>query len=83
MNGLLKGKHCSFGWESDGKGFFWDSYGVVLVDYLEKVKTITEAYHASSLENLKAETAEKWPSFNGKKIIVSPRKCLNGKTKMW
>ena len=37
---------------------FWDSHGVILIDYLQKGKTITGAYYASLLDKLKAELAE-------------------------
>ena len=29
---------------------FWDSRGVILIDYLQKGKTITGAYYASLLD---------------------------------
>ena len=38
---------------------FWDSHGVILIDYLQKGKTITRAYYASLLDKLKAELAER------------------------
>ena len=31
---------------------FWDAHGVIFIDYLEKGKTITEAYHPASLDKL-------------------------------
>lgn len=37
---------------------FWDSHGVILIDYLQKGKTITGAYYASLLDKLKAELTE-------------------------
>ncbi|XP_076643528.1 histone-lysine N-methyltransferase SETMAR-like [Halictus rubicundus] len=40
---------------------FWDSGGVIFIDYLQKGKTITGAYYASLLDRLKAEIAEKQP----------------------
>ena len=48
---------------------FWDSRGVILIDYLQKGKTITGAYYASLLDKLKAELAEKRPHFQKKKIL--------------
>src|SRR5436190_23298789 len=37
---------------------FWDSHEIILIDYLQKRKTITGAYYASLLDKLKAELAE-------------------------
>src|SRR5436190_23921294 len=48
---------------------FWDSHGVILIDYLQKEKTITGAYYASLLDKLKAELAEKRPHLQKKKIL--------------
>ena len=48
---------------------FWDSHGVILIDYLQKGKTITGAYYASLLDKLKAELAEKRPHLQKKKIL--------------
>ena len=48
---------------------FWDSNGVILIDYLQKGKTITGA---SIFDKLKAELAEKQPHLQ-KKNPVSPR----------
>ncbi|GFV56459.1 hypothetical protein TNCV_4203831 [Trichonephila clavipes] len=39
--------------------FFGDSHGVILIDYLQKGKTITGAYYASLLGKLEAELAGK------------------------
>ena len=48
---------------------FWDSHGVILIDYLQKGKTITGAYYASLLDKLKAKIAEKLPHLQKKKIL--------------
>lgn len=40
---------------------FWDSHGVILIDYLQKGKTITGAYYASLLHELKPQIAGKRP----------------------
>ena len=47
---------------------FWDSRGAMLIDYLEKGKTITGAYYASILDKLKEQIAEKRPHLKRKKI---------------
>jgi len=49
---------------------FWDSRGVILIDYLQKGKTITGAYYASLLDKLKTEIAEKRPHLQKKKILL-------------
>ena len=48
---------------------FWDSHGIILIDYLQNGKTITGAYYASLLDKLKAELAEKRPHLQKKKIL--------------
>ena len=48
---------------------FWDSHGVLLIDYLQKGKTIAGAYYALLLDTLKAELAEKRPQLQKKKIL--------------
>ena len=40
---------------------FWDSEGVVLVDFLESKKTVTGAYYVEILKKLRAKLAEKRP----------------------
>ena len=48
---------------------FWDSHGVILIDYLQKGKTITGAYYASLLDKLKAELAKKRQHLQKNKIL--------------
>ena len=38
---------------------FWNSQGIILVDYLEKGKTITGAYYATLLDRLSEELKQK------------------------
>ena len=40
---------------------FWDSEGVVLVDFLEGKKTVTGTYYVKVLRKLRAKLAEKHP----------------------
>ena len=40
---------------------FWDSKGVVLVDFIEGKKTVTGAYYVEVLKKLRAKLAEKRP----------------------
>ncbi|GFX30607.1 histone-lysine N-methyltransferase SETMAR [Trichonephila clavipes] len=51
------------------KTVIWDSHGVILIDYLQKGKTLTFAYYAYLLDKLKAEFAEKRPLLKQKKIL--------------
>ncbi|GFV14926.1 histone-lysine N-methyltransferase SETMAR [Trichonephila clavipes] len=51
---------------------FWDSHAVILIDYLQKGKTITGACYASLLDKLKVELAEKRPHLQKKKILFHP-----------
>lgn len=48
---------------------FWDSHGVILIDYLQKGKTITGAYYISLLDKLKAKIAEERPHLQKKKCL--------------
>lgn len=48
---------------------FWNAKGILLIDYLEKGKTITGEYYASLLEKLKAAIAEKRPGMAKKKVL--------------
>jgi histone-lysine N-methyltransferase SETMAR len=40
---------------------FWDSEGVVLVDFLESQKTVTGSYYVEALRKLRAELAKRRP----------------------
>lgn len=58
--------------ESAGKvmaSVFWDSHGIIFIDYLEKGKTITGAYYASLLDRLNDEIKKKRPHLAKKKIL--------------
>jgi len=48
---------------------FWDSQGIILIDYMEKGKTITGAYYSSILDRLKTELQEKRPRLAHKKVL--------------
>ena len=41
--------------------FFWDAQGILLVDFLERQRTITSAYYESVLRKLAKPLAEKCP----------------------
>jgi len=48
---------------------FWDSQGIILINYLEKGRTITGASYSSLLDRLKTELQEKCPRLAHKKIL--------------
>lgn len=48
---------------------FWDSRGVVLIDYLEKGRTITGEYYASLLDKLNDAIQAKRPHLAKKKVL--------------
>lgn len=48
---------------------FWDSQGVIYIDYLEKGKTINGPYYATLLEKFNAEVVKKRPHLAKKKIL--------------
>lgn len=48
---------------------FWDAHGILLIDYLEKGKTITGKYYASLLDQLNYEIKRKRPHLNKKKVL--------------
>lgn len=49
--------------------FFWDSQGIIFIDYLQKGKTITGAYYAALLDNLKVTLLEKRPRLARKNVL--------------
>ena len=48
---------------------FWDSQGIILIDYLEKGRSITGAYYTALLDRLKQELIEKRPRLARKKVL--------------
>jgi len=40
---------------------FWDSQGLIYIDYLEKGKTVTGLYYAELLGRFAAEWQKIWP----------------------
>lgn len=48
---------------------FWDSQGVIFIDFLEKGKTITGAYYAALLERFNEELMKKRPHLAKKKVL--------------
>jgi len=66
---------------------FWDSQGIILIDYLQKGKTITEEYYTTLLDRLKEELKKKTAKIGVQKSAFPSRqravpqvdRC-NGKT---
>jgi len=48
---------------------FWDSQGVIYIDYLEKGKTVTGLYYAELLRRLAAELQNVRPHLANKKVL--------------
>ena len=48
---------------------FWDSHGILLIDYLEKGKTITGEYYAALLDQLNDKIKEKRQYLKKKKVL--------------
>ena len=48
---------------------FWDANGILLIDYLEKCKTITGPYYAVLLDQLAVQIKEKRPNLAKKKDL--------------
>ena len=63
-----KRKICFFDWERDGN-CFWDSPGVILIDFRQKGKTIAGEYYVSLPDKMKAEISDKLPHLQKKKIL--------------
>ena len=50
---------------------FWDSRGIILIDYLQKGKTITGEYYASLLDQFDAILKEKRPIWRKTSAIAT------------
>ena len=48
---------------------FWDAKGIILIDYLEKGKTVTGLYYAELLDRFDAELKKKRPHLAKKKVL--------------
>lgn len=48
---------------------FWDAHGVILIDYLEKGRTITGDYYVALLDRLNDEIKKKRPHMAKKKVL--------------
>lgn len=56
---------------------FWDAKGILLIDYLEKGKTIMGEYYACLLDKLDEKIREKRPGLAKKKNLVSSGQCAH------
>lgn len=50
---------------------FWDSQGIIMIDYLKKSKTIAGAYYATLLDRLKDKLNENQPILSRRKVIFN------------
>lgn len=48
---------------------FWDDHGIIMIDYLEKGKTITGEYYSSLLNRLNDVIKKKRPHLAKKKVL--------------
>lgn len=48
---------------------FWDAHGIILIDYLEKGRTITGDYYVALLDRLNDEIKKKRPHMTKKKVL--------------
>ena len=48
---------------------FWDAYGILFIDYLEKGKTINSDYYMALLNRLSAEIKKKRPHMQKEKVL--------------
>ena len=55
---------------------FWNSHGIILIDYLQKGKTITVEYYVSLLERFNVILKEKRPHL-AKKNAFPPQQCTS------
>ena len=55
---------------------FWDSHGIILIDYLQNGKAITGEHYASLLDRFDAILKEKRPH-PAKKSAFPPRQCTS------
>ena len=53
----------------------WDTKGIVLIDYVQKIKTINGEYYAQLLTQLWKEIKSKRPGKNDEGSLVSLRHC--------
>ena len=54
---------------------FGDAQGILLLNYLEKGRTINSKYYIALMVHLKEEITKKTATNEGEKSALSPRKC--------
>jgi len=54
---------------------FWDAESILIIDYLEKGKTITREYYSNLLTRVDKKIREKRPSLQKKKNHLSSGQC--------
>ena len=71
--------------QSTGKvmaSVFWDSSGILFIEYLRKGKKINRNYYCILLNQLKEETTRKWPNLLTKKFIFLQDRSIKTKVKI-
>ena len=48
---------------------FWDAYGILFIDYLEKGKTINSEYYMALLDQFSADIKKRRPHMQKKKVL--------------
>ncbi|CAK9827513.1 Histone-lysine N-methyltransferase SETMAR [Anthophora retusa] len=59
---------------------FWDSQGIILIDYLQKSKTITGEYYATLLDRLKEQLKKERPRLARKKVLFHQNNASSHKS---
>lgn len=62
---------------------FWDSQGIILIDYLQKGKTITGEYYATLLDRLREELEKKQPRLARKKVLFHQDNAPSHRPLQW
>lgn len=68
MNVLEKNKTSFIGWKYPDYNF-WDSHGIIFIDYLEKRKLIPEQYYVSLLDQFHHKFNKNKPQLAKKNIL--------------
>ncbi|XP_018406974.1 PREDICTED: histone-lysine N-methyltransferase SETMAR-like [Cyphomyrmex costatus] len=66
---------------------FWDTHGIIFIDYLQKGKIVTEEYYAALLDKLNDEIKKKRPHMAKKNVLLlleasSPHMSLKARIKL-
>ena len=59
---------------------FWDAQGILVINHIEKGRTINSEYHIALLMRLNKEITKKWPQMKKKKVLFHQDNALCHKT---